>query len=121
MEKYWAIPYISGNQKVKSPLRYPGGKFYALKHIMPYIECVDHDEYREPFLGGGSVFFAKTKVKYNILNDLEFEIINFYKAILDDEMKLNVHMDSIPHLQSQPYLSAPKTLLHEGILQEQRD
>lgn len=41
--------------------------------------------------------------------------------ILDDEMKLNVHMDSIPHLQSQPYLSAPKTLLHEGILQEQRD
>ena len=87
MEKYWAIPYISGNQKVKSPLRYPGGKFYALKHIMPYIECVDHDEYREPFLGGGSVFFAKTKVKYNILNDLEFEIINFYKSILDDEMK----------------------------------
>ena len=41
--------------------------------------------------------------------------------ILDNEMKLNVHMDSIPHLQSQPYLSAPKTLLHEGILQEQRD
>lgn len=87
MKEYWAIPYVPGNWKVKSPLRYPGGKFYALKHIMPYIECVEHDEYREPFLGGGSVFFAKQKVQFNILNDLEQEIINFYKLILDDEMR----------------------------------
>lgn len=86
MKEYWAVPYVPGKWKVKSPLRYPGGKFYALKHIMPYIECVEHDEYREPFLGGGSVF-AKQKVQYNILNDLEWEIINFYKAILNDEMK----------------------------------
>ena len=51
MKEYRAIPYVPGSWKVKSPLRYPGGKFYALKHIMPYIECVEHDEYREPFLG----------------------------------------------------------------------
>ncbi|MEI3551088.1 MAG: DNA adenine methylase [Acutalibacteraceae bacterium] len=87
MKEYRAIPYVPGSWKVKSPLRYPGGKFYALKHIMPYIECVEHDEYREPFLGGGSVFFAKQKVQYNILNDLEQEIIHFYKSILDDEMR----------------------------------
>ncbi len=87
MQEYWAVPYIPGKQKVKSPLRYPGGKFYALKHIMPYIECVEHDEYREPFLGGGSVFFAKDKAKYNILNDLESDIMDFYRAILDDEMR----------------------------------
>lgn len=87
MNEYWAVPYVPGSWKVKSPLRYPGGKTYALKHIMPYIECVEHDEYREPFLGGGSVFFAKKKVQYNILNDLESEIINFYIAILNDEMR----------------------------------
>ncbi len=87
MNEYWAVPYVPGRGKVKSPLRYPGGKFYALKHIMPYIACVEHDEYREPFLGGGSVFFAKEKVPYNILNDLEQEIINFYQSILDDGMR----------------------------------
>lgn len=87
MKEYLAIPYVSESCKVKSPLRYPGGKFYALKHIMPYIECVEHDEYREPFFGGGSVFFAKQKVQYNILNDLEQEIINFYKSILDDKTR----------------------------------
>jgi len=47
--------------KVKSPLRYPGGKSRALKHILPIIP--KFDEFREPFLGGGSVFLA-LKQKY---------------------------------------------------------
>ena len=67
---YDVEPYKKSSQAIKSPLRYPGGKFYALKHIMPYIVCVPHDEYREPFFGGGSVFFAKDKAQYNIINDL---------------------------------------------------
>lgn len=81
---FFATPY-KPSCKVKSPLRYPGGKFYALKHIMPYIECVPHDEYREPFFGGGTVFFAKEKAQYNILNDLESEIINFYRTIQQED------------------------------------
>lgn len=85
--EFVATPYIADKSKVKSPLRYPGGKFYALKHIMPYLICVPHDEYREPFLGGGSVFFAKRKANINILNDLETDIIKFYQAIMDPEMR----------------------------------
>lgn len=85
--EFIATPYIADKSKVKSPLRYPGGKFYALKHIMPYLTCVPHDEYREPFLGGGSVFFAKRKANINILNDLETDIIKFYQAITDPEMR----------------------------------
>ena len=41
----------------KSPLRYPGGKSRALKQILPLIP-VNISEFREPFVGGGSVFFA---------------------------------------------------------------
>lgn len=85
-EIFIAKPYKRNKSTVKSPLRYPGGKFYALKHIMPFIECIPHDEYREPFFGGGSVFFAKEKSKYNILNDLEENIINLYKSIEDEEL-----------------------------------
>lgn len=85
--EFVATPYIADKSRVKSPLRYPGGKFYALKHIMPYLTCVPHDEYREPFLGGGSVFFAKGKARINILNDLEADIIRFYRAITDSEMR----------------------------------
>lgn len=39
---------------IKSPLRYPGGKSRAVKTIVPCVPA--YREYREPFLGGGSVF-----------------------------------------------------------------
>ena len=45
--------------KVKSPLRFPGGKSRALKQILPIIP--EFKEYREPMVGGGSVFFALIK------------------------------------------------------------
>ncbi len=85
MTKYLINDYVKSGDAIKSPLRYPGGKFYALKHIMPYIQCVEHDEFREPFFGGGAIFFAKQKVKYNIINDLESDIMDFYRWIKDED------------------------------------
>jgi DNA adenine methylase len=75
--------YQQSDDFVKSPFRYPGGKFYALKFIIPFINCVPHDEYREPFVGGGSIFFAKQKSKINWINDLEGNLITTYQAIAD--------------------------------------
>ena len=41
---------------LKTPLRYPGGKSRAVKKINPYItDLSSYRQYREPFLGGGSV------------------------------------------------------------------
>ena len=78
---FYLQEYIKSNDFVKSPFRYPGGKFYALKHILPFIDCVPHDEFREPFVGGGSVFFGKRKAKYNWINDLEVDMIDVYSAL----------------------------------------
>jgi len=39
---------------IKSPLRYPGGKSRSVEQIASQIP--DFQEFREPFLGGGSVF-----------------------------------------------------------------
>ncbi len=75
---------------IKSPFRYPGGKYYALKHIMPFIDCVPHDEFREPFVGGGSVFFGKKKSKFNWLNDLEIDLVNVYKGFSNSEIVLEL-------------------------------
>lgn len=76
--------------KIVSPFRYPGGKYYALKYILPFILSVSHDEYREPFAGGGNVFFAKPKSKYNWLNDLEKVLIDTYLAFSDNELRNNL-------------------------------
>lgn len=85
-DTFFIQDYIKSPDYVKSPFRYAGGKFYALKHILPYIDCVPHDEYREPFIGGGSVFFAKKKAKINWINDLETELINVYRALTNDDI-----------------------------------
>ena len=41
---------------LKTPLRYPGGKSRAVKKMAEFFPLFkDYKEYREPFLGGGSV------------------------------------------------------------------
>ncbi|TXT58693.1 MAG: D12 class N6 adenine-specific DNA methyltransferase [Promethearchaeota archaeon] len=72
--------------KIKSPLRYPGGKSRALKKILPFIPTFS--EYREPFIGGGSVFIALEQlVKRNqkfLINDLNHDLFCFWKTVKDD-------------------------------------
>lgn len=65
-------------KSINSPFRWAGGKFYARKIIENYIP--DHDFYVEPFVGGGSIFFHKNKVK-SWLNDYEEDLINCYEVI----------------------------------------
>ncbi len=70
---------------IKSPLRYPGGKSRAVKLISTLIP--DFDEFREPFLGGGSVFvYAKQQFpnKKFWVNDLYFELYKFWKTAQKD-------------------------------------
>lgn len=75
--------YKRGPEFTQSPFRYPGGKYYALKYIIPFLDCISHHEYREPFVGGGSVFFGKRKAKLNWINDLESDLVATYNAISD--------------------------------------
>jgi DNA adenine methylase len=68
------------NGIIKSPLRYPGGKSKALKRILPLIP--QYDEFREPMVGGGSVFFAlkqKYPNKKYWINDINTELFYFWK------------------------------------------
>ena len=74
---------------VKSPLRYPGGKSRAVKLISTLIP--DFDEFREPCLGGGSVFvYAKQRfpAKKFWVNDLYFELYKFWEMTQKDNCAL---------------------------------
>ncbi|PSF30601.1 modification methylase [Aphanothece hegewaldii CCALA 016] len=66
---------------VKSPLRYPGGKSRAIDTISRYLP-EKFSEYREPFVGGGSVFiYLKQKFPHLDIwiNDLNSELFLFWK------------------------------------------
>ena len=73
-----------------SIFRYPGGKLKAIKFIRPFWNQIEHDEYREPFVGGGSVYIAKEPVQFNWINDLDNDLIAFYKVISDDKERKNI-------------------------------
>ena len=70
---------------IKSPLRYPGGKSRSVDLISTIIP--DFDEFREPFLGGGSIFiYAKQRFpnKKFWINDLYFELYKFWEMTQKD-------------------------------------
>lgn len=76
----------------KSPLRYPGGKSRALKQILPLIP-LNISEYREPFVGGGSVFFAirslfHSRIKTYWMNDLNYDLACFWQQVRDNSPAL---------------------------------
>jgi DNA adenine methylase len=112
---------------LKTPLRYPGGKSRATKFLLPKFPK-DIEDYREPFIGGGSVAIEFTKQFPDVpvwVNDLYEPLYNFWvqlqkypdglHAILEaykntydtpdkartlfDEMKIQLNNADTPDLQ----------------------
>lgn len=75
---------------IKSPLRYPGGKSRAIQQ-MKFLLPAGFEEYREPFVGGGSFFIYLRQIypKLKIwINDLNPELVYFWKYAQIDSEKL---------------------------------
>jgi DNA adenine methylase len=72
-------------KSLKTPLRYLGGKSRACTKMECYFpDLREYREYREPFIGGGSValFIAKKFPNVEIwVNDLYEPLINFWKQL----------------------------------------
>jgi DNA adenine methylase len=60
------------------PLAYIGGKNRLAKTIVSLIP--KHKTYVEPFFGGGQVFFHKEASAVEIINDLNDELVNFFRV-----------------------------------------
>ena len=73
---------MSTIKSLKTPLRYPGGKSRAVSKLFQFIpDLKGVKEYREPFLGGGSVALEVTKRYPKIemwVNDLYEPLYNFW-------------------------------------------
>ena len=72
--------------RFRSPLRYPGGKQKAIEQISRLLRGAE--EYREPLVGGGSVYFHARSMglaKRYWINDKFAELVSFWKTVQNRE------------------------------------
>lgn len=67
-------------------LRRLGNKKKLVKDILPHIPY--HNAYVEAFFGTGSLFFYKTKSKYNIANDFDSDVANLFHVVMNQKEAL---------------------------------
>jgi len=64
---------------VNSPLAYIGGKSKLAKTIIDMMP--EHKAYCEVFAGAAWVFFKKPESKYEVINDLDSDLVAFYRVL----------------------------------------
>jgi len=83
--------------KLKTPLRYPGGKSRAIKKLDPDLPK-QFKEFREPFHGGGSMALHVTQTRPNTkvwVNDAYYNLYNFWVQLRDKGPALHQELASI--------------------------
>ena len=73
---------------------YYGGKYEMSKKLIPLIS--PHERYFEVFAGGLSMFFRKSKAKWNVLNDKDNNIVNLYMSVILEKEKLVKNLFWLP-------------------------
>ena len=73
---------------------YYGGKFTMSKRLVTMLP--PHRRYFEVFAGGASMFFRKKKAEWNVLNDIDNDIVNLYTCVLEKFDKLCEYIYWLP-------------------------
>ena len=101
---------------LKTPLRYPGGKSRAVPKLLQWLPSRDITEYREPFLGGGSMAIEMTKRLPETVpiwvNDLYEPLYNFWVQLRDEPEYL--HRELTNFKKSHPNQDSARCLFIEA-------
>src|SRR5207253_9833203 len=76
----------SSLESMIGPLSYIGGKRSLAKRVIALFP--KHTTYVEAFAGGAQVFFHKQPSKVEVLNDLDGEIVNFFRVCQSHHQEL---------------------------------
>lgn len=84
---------------MKPPITYFGGKMTlapAIAALMP-----DHDHYVEPYGGSLAVLLAKTPVSMETVNDLDGDLVNFWRILREQPAELARVCALTPHSRAE--------------------
>jgi DNA adenine methylase len=93
--------------KVVKPFQYYGGKTPLIDLILALVP--PHRIYCEPFAGSATVFWAKPPSPIEVLNDIDFRIVAFYRCLRDERLwqRLQELCELTPYSRAE-YCSAVK-------------
>jgi DNA adenine methylase len=64
---------------VSAPFRYPGAKSMLADWIIDHFP--QHETFAEPYFGSGAVFFRKSRSRSEYVNDLNGDIVRFFRVL----------------------------------------
>ncbi len=84
-------------QVLKKPfLRWTGGKNWLIPHLSSLTSKINYNNYHEPFLGGGSVFFSINNTNKAFLSDYNSDLINAYSQVKNSPAELLKYLKTFP-------------------------
>lgn len=88
-------------------LRYFGGKWKLADWIVPLLP--DHKVYIESFGGGASILLRKRPGKIEVYNDLNSDVVNFFRVLRERPADLIQLLDLTPYSREEHTLCRTKT------------
>ncbi len=96
---------------LRPPLAYYGGKAMLAERIAALLP--DHQHYVEPFCGSLSVLLAKPPAKMETVNDLDAELMTFWRVLRDRPDDLARVCALTPHARAENVLATSRDGLDE--------
>lgn len=93
------VPHRPG----RAPFAYYGGKAGMAPRIVSLMP--GHRVYMEPFFGSGAVLFAKPPARFEILNDIDRNVVTFFEVLRSQPDELERLCALTPHSRSE-YVAA---------------
>ncbi|WP_233163592.1 DNA adenine methylase [Glycomyces salinus] len=86
---------------LKPPVPYYGGKQRLAERIMALLAGVPHKHYVEPFCGSLAVLMAKPVARMETVNDLDGELMTFWRVLRDRPADLERVIACTPHSRAE--------------------
>src|SRR5579871_5566156 len=86
------ITTLNGEKVI--PFGWYGGKFSHLAWLLPLLPKCHH--YCEPFAGSGAILLNRPPSPVETYNDLDGEVVNFFRVLRDDRSRLMEALNLTP-------------------------
>lgn len=95
---------------MRAIFKYPGSKWSINEWIIDHFP--EHHSYLEPFFGSGGVFFKKKRSPIETINDLDHDVVNFFRLCRKDPERLAREIYLMPYAR-EVYETAISEISHE--------